>query len=795
MPIKIPTLDDRKYQDLLNEALARIPVHNPQWTNFNKSDPGVTLIEVFSFLTENLLYRANQVPERNRRKFLSLLGIPFQAASPAEGIVTFSNERGTLATTTLNSGLEVRAGQVPFRTGIGLDVLPVEARVYYKHKLTDSATLQSAADYYRQLYQSFLPADRPDLINLELYETIRLPEPQAGSTGIDLNDTSEVVDGLWIALFVRVNDKSSDNSYKTTIGLARKAIAGKTISLGVIPYLPEARRQLAVVSNVAQDAATRLQFEMPAGGKLPSSRIPTYKSLPSEASTNVLTVPGIVQVTLPDDADSLNLWTNLDPLELGVGSFPPSLEDTTLSERLITWIHVTVPSGVTASLYWLGINAAPVSQGAMVTNELLEKGTGEPDQVATLGHAPVIPGSASLRVTCNKTTDTWEEVEDLISAGAEVPVRDTRLSLGVWQPPDVPSEVFQLDAESGQLRFGDGTHGTRPSLDAILRADYTYCVGFAGNVGKDALNAGAALPAGFKVTNPMPTWGGADAETQTEAEKQIPRYLQHRDRLVTVQDFETIAWRTPGVDMGRVEVVPAFHPKLSLAPGDAPGIVTLMVIPLYDSEHPDAPVPDANFLKSVCDYLNPRRLVTTELYVYGPRYLDLWVSIGIQVQPMSSSSGSDYTSIAEVRERVKSAIRQFLSPLPPGANGMPVDDSIPADSPYASGPRGWPLNKAVVSVELAAVAGRVPGVMSVTGVRLLRKDRKGDETKLEMDTLLSLPRLAGISVSVGDPLNSQQLGLGGTKTEEEGGGPETGGEQTISKVRTLPVPATPEECK
>ena len=85
MPITIPTLDDRKYQDLLDEALARIPVHNPEWTNFNKSDPGVTLLEVFAFLTENLLYRANQIPERNRLKFLTLLGVPLQPASSARG--------------------------------------------------------------------------------------------------------------------------------------------------------------------------------------------------------------------------------------------------------------------------------------------------------------------------------------------------------------------------------------------------------------------------------------------------------------------------------------------------------------------------------------------------------------------------------------------------------------------------------------------------------------------------------------------------------------------------------------
>src|SRR5215210_4005498 len=104
MPLTIPTIDDRRYQDLLDEALARIPVHNPEWTNFNKSDPGVTLVEVFAFLAENILYRSNQIPERNRLKFLSLLGVPLRPASSARGLVVFSNTaNGTPTTLTLSA--------------------------------------------------------------------------------------------------------------------------------------------------------------------------------------------------------------------------------------------------------------------------------------------------------------------------------------------------------------------------------------------------------------------------------------------------------------------------------------------------------------------------------------------------------------------------------------------------------------------------------------------------------------------------------------------------------------------
>src|SRR5258708_12019590 len=135
MPFVIPTIDDRRYQDLLDDSLARIPVHNPEWTNFNQSDPGVTLIQVFAFLTENLLYRSNQIPERNRRKFLSLLGRPLQPASAARGIVTFQNERGPLQVLTLNGDLEVPAGQVPFRTTPGPDALPIAAQIHYTHAI------------------------------------------------------------------------------------------------------------------------------------------------------------------------------------------------------------------------------------------------------------------------------------------------------------------------------------------------------------------------------------------------------------------------------------------------------------------------------------------------------------------------------------------------------------------------------------------------------------------------------------------------------------------------------------
>src|SRR5918997_521529 len=206
MPLQIPNLDDRRYQELLDEALARVPVHNPEWTNFNKSDPGVTLVEIFAFLTESLLFRANQIPERNRRKFLSLLGVPLAAAASARGLVQFANERGPLESVTVPAGREVRAGQVPFYTDLGLDVLPVEARVYFKRRVANPDP--ALADYYKLLYASYND-EAVDATRLELYETV--PLDSTLTDGVDLGQDT-IDNSLWIALLARASDRPAENS-------------------------------------------------------------------------------------------------------------------------------------------------------------------------------------------------------------------------------------------------------------------------------------------------------------------------------------------------------------------------------------------------------------------------------------------------------------------------------------------------------------------------------------------------------------------------------------------------------
>ncbi len=89
MTLPTPTLDDRRFQDIVDEAKRLIPRYCPEWTDHNVSDPGIALVELFAWMTDMLLYRLNQVPDRLYTKFLELMGITLYSAAPARTQVLF----------------------------------------------------------------------------------------------------------------------------------------------------------------------------------------------------------------------------------------------------------------------------------------------------------------------------------------------------------------------------------------------------------------------------------------------------------------------------------------------------------------------------------------------------------------------------------------------------------------------------------------------------------------------------------------------------------------------------------
>jgi len=168
MPLPDPQLDDRHFQDIVNEAKQLIPRYAPEWTDHNVSDPGVTLIELFAWMTDLMLYRLNRVPEKNYLRFLDLLGIQRKEPVPARTALTFGLSAPLAGPLTVPRGTEVSTlptGSAPpttFTTDENLVIWP--PTLTYALSSSDGAT-----------FVNFLPKLDADDEYFEVFQHVPLP--------------------------------------------------------------------------------------------------------------------------------------------------------------------------------------------------------------------------------------------------------------------------------------------------------------------------------------------------------------------------------------------------------------------------------------------------------------------------------------------------------------------------------------------------------------------------------------------------------------------------------------------
>jgi predicted phage baseplate assembly protein len=133
MALPAPNLDDRRFQDLVDDAKRLVQRRCPEWTDHNVSDPGVTLIETFAYMTDQILFRLNRVPDRNYVKFLELVGVRLFPPTAAATEVTFWLSAPQTTTIGVPLGAEVSTPRneaagppVTFTTTDDLSIVPCE---------------------------------------------------------------------------------------------------------------------------------------------------------------------------------------------------------------------------------------------------------------------------------------------------------------------------------------------------------------------------------------------------------------------------------------------------------------------------------------------------------------------------------------------------------------------------------------------------------------------------------------------------------------------------------------------
>jgi hypothetical protein len=658
--------------------LASIPAHTPEWTIQQTGDPGRTLIELFAWLADSVLYRANLIPERQRLAFLKLLGLPLQPAAAATGILSvFSNPSVTTAVT-LASGATI-PGPVKFETLSELDVLPVTGQAYIKAPLTPAQ--QTAAMPLLQGLQSlYSMANVPSGYTTTPVFTNNLADPN----GVDVyNGTIDQC--LWIALLA---------GKPANLGDVQAVLGGKNgpriLSLGFAPAVA----QTDPLAEYGPQAAIPVTWQI--SGNTDSGQPLVYYPLSMVSDTTQgLTTAGIVQLSLPQAADIGAPANDVrSDTQAGVGPKPPRIDDPNIDSMLVTWIRVQVQSSLTLS--WAGINAVAIDQRTTYNNVVAGVSDGTAGQQFALSQQQIDPSTFQLDVDMSGLGfQLWTQVDDLAVLQGPVP-------------------AYELDPEAGTVTFGNQMQGMIPPASRRVRARLMRAGGgSAGNLPAGTLAAIQATDTsgnaaqGLTVQQPMDTTGGADPESLDQAEQRIPATLRHHERAVTADDYKSLVQEMPGSGVARVEVLPLFKPQTRDT--NVPGVVSVMVIPPKSNLQPPCPRADQTLLENVYGYLNPKCPVAAEMYVIGTEYIGLGISVAVEV--------ANGYGLLQVSQQVEQALRQYLWPDPPGGPS-------PAQ-------QGWPLGRTVRSLELEVIVSQVAGVVEVNGLELFQPQSSGGYQQIQ----------------------------------------------------------------
>lgn len=353
------------------------------------------------------------------------------------------------------------------------------------------------------------------------------------------------------------------------------------------------------------------------------------------------------------------------------------------------------------------LNMVKAIQAFSFRDEILGASSGHPFQVFFLKNSPIISSNDSppkytprilVRELCSSLAS---EITDFKKKTKEEVVEEKDPASGrvialwvLWsQTPNFfssgkDSRHYILDYSHSSITFGDNINGMIPPVTGAgnIKCDIYYTGGgLRGNVGRNMINAPETpIPYVDKVNNPYPAAGGADRETPQKIRERAPSMLKHLNRAVTAEDFEILA-KQASTEIGLASCRPSKE-----------GVVRLIIIPTTESNEEGGRLsPSSALIDKVREYLEPRRLITTQLEITGPSYREFSISSVIALKKNVSDQSE------EIKQQITEKLTEFFNPLKGGLNGG-----------------GWPMGRSVHLSEIYYIIDNVKGVDYVSRITL-----------------------------------------------------------------------------
>jgi predicted phage baseplate assembly protein len=358
------------------------------------------------------------------------------------------------------------------------------------------------------------------------------------------------------------------------------------------------------------------------------------------------------------------------------------------------------------------LNTTFAVQTVTQINQVLgsSNGTGQQRFIAT--RAPVLAGQrVEVREPELPGADDQAVIRDEEGDGAINVVRDaTGRPREIWvrwhEVPDFHGSTprdrhYVVEHLTGRITFGNGTNGRIPPAGTgnVRLARYQTGGGSRGNLPAGTVaQLKTTVPYIDKVTNPEAAVGGTEAEAVEALLGRMPRTLRHRDRAVTLEDYEDVA-RLASPDVARALCVPLRDLRADpLGEQPLPGAVSLVVVPRTSDPKPRLTMELATLVR---DFVVARAPVTASVAVVGALYLRVDVRVDIAVTDPEAAS----TAERAVQDRLVA----FLHPFSGGLDG-----------------RGWDFGREPHRSDFFALIETVPGVDHVRYLQITEtEDRPG----------------------------------------------------------------------
>ena len=724
MKIPLPNLDDRRWSDLVDEGRSIVPLYAPCWTDHNLHDPGITIIELLAWITEMDIYQLNRIPDRHKWKFLSLIGIRPEPPRPARIVIGLTLKNGStsfqLPASTEFAGIDAYGKQTAFVTEEAVSVAPGKlAAIQLKNK----DGFHNVTDNWKKL-QSLPAFGAIPSVGSELYFGFTRPLEQ------------EIHGSIF---FKFAGERSSERERQRILeeASARKEACAPPAFEICCPenhtYADSENKHIQKIHLKHHGVRTEWEAFLLNNGKKEWIRLAESKDEVVD-DTRAFTLDGRVSIKPPApmiaksiglvsqelyylrcrfDAGSYDAVPAIDQvifngvqaqqsfpaspeMQIAPGATitgnPPNAGDwTTLRVALndkkeISNLHFDGNENDSPPFRLLAFNPpTPQTKGNLVLDGVFfEICDGRPNQQVALPLTPALRSTLEIFTLEEQEWHRWT-----LSTDFDASSRSDFHCL--------------LDATTGVFTFGSGEAGRVPPAGSVVAAIYQVTRAEAGNLqAQTALELLDSLHNRFTiphfdlhkaridtVVHAASIQTGMAAETLDEATIRAIHLVNETTRAVTLEDYEELAQKTPGVHLARASARGNLHPDFPCF--KAPGIITLIVVPNLPVAQP---LPSFGMKRAIASYLHRKRIIGTRLIVVGPEYVAVSIHVTVKAA-MGVLSSSLHQSILD-------ALNRFLHPLYGGPEKT-----------------GWPFGRDVYRSEIMQVIDETPGVSHVISLELV----------------------------------------------------------------------------